>query len=324
MNGDIKDLKLADSGRRLIEWADRQMPVLQGIRERFALERPLDGLRIAAGLHITPETAVLMRTLKAGGAELALCASNPLSTRDEICASLVAHEGVAVYARYQEDVETYYAHVESVLALDPHILMDDGADLIARQPKGAIIGALEETTTGVIRVRAMERQRLLRFPVIAVNDSPTKRFFDNRYGTGQNTIDGILRATNTLIAGKTAVVAGFGWVGRGIASRLRGMGAQVIVTEISPHLAIEALMEGIGQAAAEASPASVMDMSFANQALATEWLVRHHEKLQAIVYAVPREIDEFIARLKLECLGVHIDTPTSAQLAYANAWSEGT
>ena len=203
-----------------------QMPVLRGIRERFALERPLDGLRIAAGLHITPETAVLMRTLKAGGAELALCASNPLSTRDEICASLVAHEGVAVYARYQEDVETYYAHVESALALDPHILMDDGADLIARQPKGAIIGALEETTTGVIRVRAMERQRLLRFPVIAVNDSPTKRFFDNRYGTGQNTIDGILRATNTLIAGKTAVVAGYGWVGRGIASRLRGMGAR--------------------------------------------------------------------------------------------------
>jgi len=412
MNGDIKDLTLSDCGRKLIEWADRQMPVLRSIRERFASERPLDGLRIAAGLHITPETAVLMRTLKAAGAELALCASNPLSTRDEICASLVAHEGVAVYARYQEDVETYYAHVESALALDPHILMDDGADLIARQPKGAIIGALEETTTGVIRVRAMERQRLLRFPVIAVNDSPTKRFFDNRYGTGQNTIDGILRSTNTLIAGKTAVVAGYGWVGRGIASRLRGMGAQVIVTEISPHLAIEALMEGyrvlpimeavreadlivtatgntqivstehlphlkdgvllcnsghfdveidvkalreaaisrtsvrpnteeyvlasgqrvfllaegrlIGQAAAEASPASVMDMSFANQALATEWLVKHHEKLDAIVYEVPPEIDEFIARLKLESLGVRIDKPSSAQLAYANAWNEGT
>jgi adenosylhomocysteinase len=290
--------------------------------------------------------------------------------------------------------------------------MDDGADLIARQPKGAIIGALEETTTGVLRVRAMERQGLLRFPIIAVNDSPTKRFFDNRYGTGQNTIDGILRATNTLIAGKTAVVAGYGWVGRGIASRLRGMGAQVIVTEISPHLAIEALMEGyrilpimeavreadlivtatgntqivttehlpylkdgvllcnsghfdveidvkalreaavsrasvrpnteeyvlasgqrvyllaegrlVGQAAAEASPASVMDMSFANQALATEWLVKHHDKLDAIVYTVPPEIDEFIARLKLESLGVRIDTPSSAQLAYANAWNEGT
>jgi adenosylhomocysteinase len=412
MKADVKDLNLADQGRTLIEWADRQMPVMRVIRDRFAVEKPLAGLRIAAGLHITPETAVLMQTLQAGGAELALCASNPLSTRDEICASLVVHDGVSVYALYRETVETYYRHVDLVIAHRPHILMDDGADLIARQPGGNIIGGLEETTTGVLRVRAMEREGQLRFPVIAVNDSPTKRFFDNRYGTGQNTIDGILRATNILIAGKTAVVAGYGWVGRGIASRLRGMGANVIVTEISPHSAIEALMDGyrvlpiteaireadliitatgntqvvsdehfpnlkdgallcnsghfdveintkalrqfavsrkavrpnteeyllptgqrvyliaegrlVGQAAAEASPASVMDMSFANQALATEWLVMHRETLRPIVYDVPPEIDEQIARLKLDALGVRIDSPSPAQMAYANAWNEGT
>ena len=259
---DIADSRLAERGRRRTDWAERQMPVLRQVRERFARERPLDGLRIGVSLHITTETAVLLRTLQAAGAELALCASNPLSTRDDVCAHLVRDHGLAVYARYDEDLDTYRRHVDQVLAHRPHVVMDDGADLIAvlheRPPSGpGLLGALEETTAGVRRVRALAAEGLLRFPAVAVNDTPTKRLFDNRYGTGQNTIDGILRATNALLAGKVAVVAGYGWVGRGIALRLRGMGAQVIVTEIAPIPALEALMEGyrvlpMAEAAAEA------------------------------------------------------------------------
>ncbi|MCA1724406.1 MAG: adenosylhomocysteinase, partial [Thermomicrobia bacterium] len=247
---DIVDIGLAEQGRMRSDWAERQMPVLQTIRERFAKERPLEGLRIAVSLHITTETAVLLRTLKAGGAEIALCASNPLSTRDDVCATLVAHEEIPVYAYYGEDVQTYYRHVDQVLAHKPQLTMDDGADLIVKlhemggETLSRVIGGMEETTTGVIRVRSMERNGILKFPVVAVNDTPTKRFFDNRYGTGQNTVDGILRATNILIAGKVAVVAGYGWVGRGIALRLKGMGANVIVTEVSPIAALEAVMEG--------------------------------------------------------------------------------
>jgi len=413
---DVRDLNLADEGRRRTDWAERQMPVLRGIRERFARERPLAGARIAVGLHITTETAVLLRTLRAGGAELALCASNPLSTRDDVCATLVVHEQIPVFACYGEDVESYYRHVSAVLDRHPHLVMDDGADLIVklhdRPVLGDMIGGLEETTTGVVRVRAMARQRILRFPVVAVNDTPTKRFFDNRYGTGQNTVDGILRATNVLLAGKVAVVAGYGWVGRGIALRLRGMGANVIVTEVAPLAALEALMEGyrvlpmdqaareadvivtatggieilgrehfaclkdgvllansghfdveidvralreiavarvpvranteeyllptgqrvyllaegrlVGQAAAEASPASVMDLSFAAQALATEWLVAERGRLAAVVHALPTELDDRIARLKLQALGVRIDALSARQREYVATWREGT
>ena len=415
---DIVDIGLAEQGRMRSDWAERQMPVLQKVRERFAKEQPLKGLRIAVSLHITTETAVLLRTLKAGGAELALCASNPLSTRDDVCATLVAHEEIPVYAFYGEDVQTYYRHVDQVLSHKPQLTMDDGADLIVKlhemggETLDRVVGAMEETTTGVIRVRSMARQGILRFPVVAVNDTPTKRFFDNRYGTGQNTIDGILRATNILIAGKTAVVAGYGWVGRGIALRLRGMGANVIVTEVSPIAALEAVMEGyrvmpmaeavtqadiivsatggtaivstphfatikdgcilcnsghfdveidvkglketavshktvrnnteeyllpsgqrvyllaegrlVGQAAAEASPPSVMDMSFADQALATEWLIQHKGTLAPAVYDIPAEIDLNVAALKLAALGIAIDTLSTRQVEYNNAWQEGT
>src|SRR5262245_35914798 len=417
IESDVADLRLADQGRRRTDWAERQMPVLGKIRRRFEAERPLAGIRIAVGLHITPETAVLLRTLRAGGANLALCASNPLSTRDDVCATLVEHEGIPVYARYREDLSTYYRHVDQVLAHEPELTMDDGADLIVRlhgRPDllPRIIGGMEETTTGVLRVRAMARQQALRFPVVAVNDTPTKRFFDNRYGTGQNTVDGILRATNVLLAGKVAVVAGYGWVGRGIALRLRGMGANVIVTEVAPLAALEALMEGyrvlpmdqaareadvivtatggieilgrehfaclkdgvllansghfdveidvralreiavarvpvranteeyllptgqrvyllaegrlVGQAAAEASPASVMDLSFAAQALATEWLVAERGRLAAVVHALPTELDDRIARLKLQELGVRIDALSARQREYVATWREGT
>jgi adenosylhomocysteinase len=415
---DIVDIGLAEQGRMRSDWAERQMPVLQTIRERFAKEQPLKGYRIAVSLHITTETAVLLRTLKAGGAEIALCASNPLSTRDDVCATLVAHEGIPVYAFYGEDVQTYYRHVDQVLAHQPQLTMDDGADLIVKLHESGgdvldrVIGGMEETTTGVIRVRSMERNGILKFPVVAVNDTPTKRFFDNRYGTGQNTIDGILRATNILIAGKTAVVAGYGWVGRGIALRLRGLGANVIVTEVAPIAALEAVMEGyrvmpmveavkqadiivsatggteivsrahfphlkegvllcnsghfdveidvkglraaavshktvrnnteeyllptgqrvyllaegrlVGQAAAEASPASVMDMSFADQALATEWLIKNQATLQPKVYEIPAELDLGVAELKLAALGIAIDTLSERQVEYNNAWQEGT
>ena len=392
------------------------MPVLGSIRDRFTRDRPLSGMRLAVGLHITPETAVLLRILRAGGAEPALCASNPLSTRDDVCAALVVHDRIPVYARYREDLGAYYRHVDQVLAHAPHVAMDDGADLIVRlhdRPDllGGMIGGMEETTTGVLRVRAMARQGALKFPVVAVNDTPTKRFFDNRYGTGQNTIDGILRASNVLIAGKVVVVAGYGWAGRGIALRLRGMGANVIVTEVSPLAALEALMEGyrvlpmdeaaveadivvtatggtavlgrdhlsrlkdgallcnsghfdveidvkalrevavargmvrehleeyvlpggqrvyllaegrlVGQAAAEASPASVMDMSCAAQALATEWLARH-AGLEPAVYDIPADIDDGIARLKLKTLGIRVDTLSPRQVEYNNTWREGT
>jgi adenosylhomocysteinase len=414
---DIADPLLAERGRRRTDWAERQMPVLRQVRERFARERPLDGLRIGVSLHITTETAVLLRTLQAAGAELALCASNPLSTRDDVCAHLVRDHGLAVYARYEEDLDTYRRHVDQVLAHRPRVVMDDGADLIAvlhERPPSApgLLGALEETTAGVRRVRALAAEGLLRFPAVAVNDTPTKRLFDNRYGTGQNTIDGILRATNALLAGKVAVIAGYGWVGRGIALRLRGMGAQVIVTEIAPIPALEALMEGyrvlpmaeaaaeadlivtatggiailgpehfaalkdgvilcnsghfdveidvralresavgreslrdgveefllptgqrvyllgqgrlVGQAVAEASPASVMDMSFAAQALATEWLVRESPALRPTVYELPAALDAEIARLKLASLGVRLDALTARQVAYAASWREGT
>jgi adenosylhomocysteinase len=414
---DIADSRLAERGRRRTDWAERQMPVLRQVRERFARERPLDGLRVGVSLHITTETAVLLRTLQAAGAELALCASNPLSTRDDVCAHLVRDHGLAVYARYDEDLDTYRRHVDQVLAHRPHVVMDDGADLIAvlheRPPSGSgLLGALEETTAGVRRVRALAAEGLLRFPAVAVNDTPTKRLFDNRYGTGQNTIDGILRATNALLAGKVAVVAGYGWVGRGIVLRLRGMGAQVIVTEIAPIPALEALMEGyrvlpmaeaaaeadlivtatggiailgpehfaalkdgviicnsghfdveidvralresavgreslrdgveefllptgqrvyllgqgrlVGQAVAEASPASVMDMSFAAQALATEWLVRESPGLRPAVYELPAALDAEIARLKLASLGVRLDALSPRQVAYAASWREGT
>lgn len=414
---DIANRDLAALGRRRTDWAQRQMPVLRGIAERFAAERPLAGVRFAVGLHITPETGVLLRALHAGGADIALCASNPLSTRDDVCATLVVDEGIPVYARYREDVTTYYRHVEQVLAHTPQVTMDDGADLIvALHDRPALlegmIGGMEETTTGVLRVRAMARHGALAFPVVAVNDTPTKRFFDNRYGTGQNTVDGILRATNVLLAGKTAVVAGYGWVGRGIALRLRGMGANVIVTEISPIAALEAVMEGyrvlpmraavehadivvtatggieilgaehfaglkdgvllcnsghfdveidvkalrhlavlqgavrdnveeyvlptgqrvyllaegrlVGQAAAEASPASVMDLSFAAQALAAEWLVKQRGTLAPDVYDLPGELDDRIARLKLSALGIALDTLSPRQVEYANAWREGT
>jgi adenosylhomocysteinase len=415
---DIVDIGLAEQGRMRSDWAERQMPVLQTIRERFAKEQPLKGLRIAVSLHITTETAVLLRTLKAGGAEIALCASNPLSTRDDVCATLVAHEEIPVYAYYGEDVQTYYRHVDQVLAHKPQLTMDDGADLIVKlhemggETLSRVIGGMEETTTGVIRVRSMERNGILKFPVVAVNDTPTKRFFDNRYGTGQNTVDGILRATNILIAGKVAVVAGYGWVGRGIALRLKGMGANVIITEVSPIAALEAVMEGyrvmpmaeavkeadiivsatggteivsrahfanlkegvllcnsghfdveidvkglqetavshkmvrtnteeyllpsgqrvyllaegrlVGQAAAEASPASVMDMSFADQALATEWLIQNQASLEAKVYNIPSELDLGVATLKLSTLGIKIDELSARQNEYNNAWQEGT
>jgi len=415
---DIVDIGLAEQGRMRSDWAERQMPVLQTIRERFATEKPLAGLRIAVSLHITTETAVLLRTLKAGGAEIALCASNPLSTRDDVCATLVAHEDIPVYAYYGEDVQTYYRHVDQVLSHKPQLTMDDGADLIVKlhemggETLNRVIGGMEETTTGVIRVRSMARNGILKFPVVAVNDTPTKRFFDNRYGTGQNTVDGILRATNILIAGKVAVVAGYGWVGRGIALRLKGMGANVIVTEVSPIAALEAVMEGyrvmpmaeavkeadiivsatggteivsrahfadlkegvllcnsghfdveidvkglretavshkmvrnnteeyllpsgqrvyllaegrlVGQAAAEASPASVMDMSFADQALATEWLVQNQASLEAKVYDIPSALDLGVAKLKLATLGIKIDELSARQNEYNNAWQEGT
>jgi len=415
---DITDISLAEQGRMRSDWAERQMPVLQIIRERFAKTRPLAGLNIAVSLHITTETAVLLRTLKAGGANLSLCASNPLSTRDDVCATLVVHEEIPVYANYGESTETYYKHVDQVLGHKPVLTMDDGADLIVKlhemggETLDRVIGAMEETTTGVIRVRSMARQGILKFPVVAVNDTPTKHFFDNRYGTGQNTVDGILRATNILIAGKCCVVAGYGWVGKGIALRMRGMGANVIVTEISPLAALEATMEGfrvmpmaqaareadiivtatggtevvaeqhfaslkegvilcnsghfdvevdvkglrgaavahktvrnnteeyllstgqrvyllaegrlVGQAAAEASPASVMDMSFADQALATEWLVQNQGSLKPQVYDIPTEIDDEVAQLKLAALGIRLDTLTPRQVEYNNAWQEGT
>src|SRR5436309_2319102 len=415
---DVKDLALAEEGNRRIEWADRQMPVLAAIRKRFESEQPLNGYRVAACLHVTTETANLMRTLKAGGADVVLCASNPLSTQDDVAAALVDEFDISVFAIKGEDNDTYYSHIEAAVDHKPQLTMDDGADVIGvlhsarREQLGDIIAGMEETTTGVIRLKAMEADGALAFPVIAVNDARTKHFFDNRYGTGQSTIDGIIRATNVLLAGKRFVIAGYGWVGRGVASRARGMGSHVIVTEVDPMRALEALMDGyevmpIGEAArvgdifctatgdkhvidrqhlelmkdgsilcntghfnveinipalrglatgtrearqfvqeftladgrrlyllaegrlvnisaAEGHPAIVMDMSFANQALSTEYAVQHASSLENKVYPVPVDIDEEIARLKLETMGVTIDQLSEEQAKYLASWDEGT
>lgn len=413
---DIADLALADEGRRKIRWAARHMPVLASIREELSTARPLAGQRIAASLHITTETAVLLGALRAGGAEIALCASNPLSTKDEVCAALVADEGIAVQAWHGEDLATYERHLEAVLATDPHLVVDDGADLIAalhqRAEIGSAVAGIEETTTGVVRVRALAGEGRLRFPVIGLNDTPTKRMFDNRYGTGQNTIDGILRATNVLLAGATFVVAGYGWCGRGIAARARGMGARVVVSEVHAIRALEAVMDGfevlpmaeaapqgdvfvtatgmagvirsehfgamkdgailansghfdvevevadlkrqaveetevrnnltelrltngrtlyllaqgrlVGQVAAEASPAAVMDLSFGGLALSARYLLEHGGELDAAVHDVPAEIDERVAALKLKALGVGLDVLNDRQVTYARSWKAGT
>jgi len=415
---DVKDIKLAEGGRRRIDWADREMPVLELIRKRFTKERPLKGLRIAACLHVTTETANLMHTLQEGGAEVVLTASNPLSTQDDVAASLVTHFEIPVFAIKGEDSVTYYKHINAALDHKPNMTMDDGADLVSTLHKDRrdllkhVVGGTEETTTGVIRLRAMAADGALSFPVIAVNDAQTKHFFDNRYGTGQSTIDGIVRATNILLAGRNFVIAGYGWCGRGLAMRARGMGANVIVTEVNPLPALEAVMDGfrvmpmaeaaqigdifvtvtgdlnvidrqhfevmkngaiiansghfnveinipaleematekllvrpfveqyylpdgrslnllgegrlINLAAAEGHPASVMDMSFANQALSLEYLAQNVDQFEKQVYSVPAEIDREIARLKLEAMGIAIDHLTTAQVAYLNSWEEGT
>jgi adenosylhomocysteinase len=417
-NYDVKDIKLAEGGRRRIDWAEREMPVLRLIRERFAKERPLKGMRIAACLHVTTETANLMHTLHDGGAEVVLTASNPLSTQDDVAAALVTHYEIPVFAVKGEDNVTYYKHINAALDFAPHMTMDDGADLVStlhkdrREMLQTVVGGTEETTTGVIRLRAMAADGALEFPVIAVNDAMTKHFFDNRYGTGQSTIDGIVRATNVLLAGKNFVVAGYGWCGRGLAMRARGMGANVIVTEVDPMPALEAVMDGfrvmpmidaapigdifvtltgdinvvdkhhfeamkdgaivansghfnvelnipaleemaqekklvrpfveqyilgddrrinilgegrlINLASAEGHPASVMDMSFANQALSLEHMVKNSTSMERKVYGVPEEIDRDIARLKLEAMDVEIDKLTEQQIAYLNSWEEGT
>jgi adenosylhomocysteinase len=414
----VKNLDQAMGGRYRIEWAEREMPVLRAIRERFGREKPLSGVRISACLHVTTETANLMHTLQMGGADVVLCASNPLSTQDDVAASLVSHFEIPVYAIKGEDNDTYYDHIRAALDFKPNITMDDGADLVStihksrRELMDDILGGTEETTTGVIRLRAMAKDGALNFPVIAVNDSNTKHLFDNRYGTGQSTVDGVVRATNVLLAGKTVVVAGYGWCSRGIASRAQGMGANVIVTEVDPLRALEAVMDGfrvmpmeeaapigdifitatgdinvlderhfpmmksgailansghfnveinipalkkmssgaprlvrpfveefvvngrklyllgegrlINLAAAEGHPASVMDMSFANQALAAEYMVKNSSALDTQVYVVPEEIDHEIARLKLESMGIQIDTLTAEQAAYLTQWEEGT
>jgi len=415
---DVKDLSLAPEGVRRIMWADRQMPVLTAIRERFEREQPLQGRRISACLHVTTETANLMRTLKAGGADVVLCASNPLSTQDDVAAALVNDFEIPVFAIKGEDNDTYYSHIQAAVDHKPQLTMDDGADVIGvlhssrREQLGDIIAGMEETTTGVIRLKAMEADGALAFPVIAVNEARTKHLFDNRYGTGQSTIDGIIRATNVLLAGKRFVVAGYGWVGRGVALRARGLGAHVIVTEVDPMRALEALMDGyevmpmaeaapigdifctatgdkhvlarehlsvmkdgsiicntghfnveidipalqslsvetrearnfveeftmsdgrriflladgrlVNISAAEGHPAIVMDMSFANQALATEYAVQNAGSLEARVYPVPTEIDEEIARLKLETMGIDIDSLSEEQAKYLASWDEGT
>ena len=415
---DVKDLSLAERGHSRIKWSEREMPVLRSIRERFTRERPLHGVRIAACLHVTTETGNLMHTLQAGGADVALCASNPLSTQDDVAAALVSHFEIPTFAIKGEDNDTYYAHIKAALAHKPHITMDDGADLVSTLHKertdllDGIVGGTEETTTGVIRLRAMAEKGVLRYPIVAVNDAMTKHLFDNRYGTGQSTIDGIIRATNVLLAGKTFVVGGYGWCSRGIATRARGMGAHVIVTEVEPLRALEAVMDGfrvmpmieaarmgdifatatgdvnvidrqhievmqdgallansghfnvevniealesmavekrrvrefvdqytmpdgrhisllgegrlINLAAAEGHPPSVMDMSFANQSLSVEFIVKSADTLQNRVYPVPQDIDRGIARLKLQTMGISIDTLSSEQAEYLESWEQGT
>ncbi|MBC7266085.1 MAG: adenosylhomocysteinase [Coriobacteriia bacterium] len=418
MQHHVKDLSLAPAGVARIEWADRDMPVLASIRERFEREKPLAGVRVSACLHVTTETANLVRTLAAGGADVVLCASNPLSTQDDVAAALVAEYGIRTYAIKGEDTETYYAHIDAAIDHKPHITMDDGADVVGRihaertDVLDGIIGGTEETTTGVIRLKAMAAEGALKYPIIAVNEANTKHLFDNRYGTGQSTIDGIIRATNRLIAGRTVVVSGYGWCGRGVAMRAEGLGANVIVCEVDPLRALEAVMDGyrvmpavdaareadiwvtvtgdinvidspafdamkdgaiianaghfnveiniphlreravavrevkplveefeladgrriylladgrlVNLACAEGHPASVMDMSFANQALCAEHMVKHAAELAPGVYDVPREIDERIAALKLASMGVRIDTLTEEQERYLRSWQEGT
>jgi adenosylhomocysteinase len=415
---DVADLSLADAGSRRVEWAGREMPVLASIRKRVKAEQPFKGLRIGACLHVTTETANLAITLRDAGASVALCASNPLSTQDDAAAALVKNEGIAVFAKKGEDRDTYFRHIEAILETKPQITMDDGADVVTllhtthKQLLPNVVGGTEETTTGVIRLRAMTAEGVLAYPIIAVNEARTKHMFDNQYGTGQSAIDGLLRATNILIAGKTAVVAGYGWVGRGVASRFRGMGANVIIVEIDPLRGLEAAMDGylvmpiaeaakrgdifitttgnlnvigaahfptlkdgaiianaghfndeieipalekqskgkrtvrtfveeyshengkkifllaegrlLNHAAAEANPAAVMDMSFANQVLAIEYLLKKGKELKPDVYAVPDDLDALIAKLKLEAMGMKIDTMTDAQKAYANSWKAGT
>ena len=418
MDFDIKDIKLANSGQLRIEWARQEMPVLEIIKKRFAKEKPLKGIRLSACLHVTTETANLMDTLKAGGADVVLCASNPLSTQDDVAASLVENSKIPVFAIKGEDNETYYKHLKSALAHHPMITMDDGADLVSElhsEKHGStrdIIGGTEETTTGVIRLRSMAEQGVLKFPVISVNDASTKHLFDNRYGTGQSTIDGILRATNRLIAGSVFVVAGYGWCGRGLAMRAKGMGANVVITEIDPLKALEAVMDGyrvmpmseaarighffvtvtgdinviakehfevmkdgamvsnsghfnveididglkemsrkirqirefveeyttkddrrinllgegrlINLTSAEGHPAAVMDMSFANQALSAEYMVKNTNQLEKRVYPVPKAIDQEIAQIKLQAMGIEIDALTDEQKKYLASWETGT
>jgi adenosylhomocysteinase len=417
MQYDVKDLGLAAKGKDRIEWAQQSMPVLQQIRERFRREKPLQGIRISACLHVTTETANLAVTLRDGGAEAIVCASNPLSTQDDVSAALVKEYGIPTFAIKGEDNKTYYSHILAALENRPQITMDDGADLVTtilterKELIPEVIGGTEETTTGVIRLRSMAKDGVLKFPVISVNDADTKHMFDNRYGTGQSTVDGILRATNVLLAGMRVVVSGYGWCGRGVAMRARGLGADVIVTEINAVRALEAVMDGyrvmpmseaakIGQlfvtvtgnksiirkehiialqngailansghfnveidipalealssshrtvrefveeyvingrrvyllgegrlinlAAAEGHPASVMDMSFANQALSVEYLVKSHAQLQDEVYPVPSDIDQQVAKLKLKSMHHDIDTLTAEQSTYLNSWSEGT
>ena len=415
---DVADLTLADAGSRRVEWAAREMPVLAKIRERVAAERPFAGLRIGACLHVTTETANLAITLRDGGASVALCASNPLSTQDDAAAALAKNEGIATFAKKGEDRDTYYRHIEAILDTRPQITMDDGADVVTllhtkrKELLPNVKGGTEETTTGVIRLRAMAAEGVLAYPIVAVNEARTKHMFDNQYGTGQSAIDGLLRATNVLIAGKTAVVCGYGWVGRGVASRFRGMGAIVIIVEVDPLRGLEAAMDGyqvmpigeaagrgdifltttgnlnvigsqhfacmkdgaiianaghfndeieipalekqskgkrtvrpfveeythesgkkifllaegrlLNHAAAEANPAAVLDMSFANQVLAIEYLLAQGASLKPNVYAVPVDQDALIARLKLEAMGMKIDTMTDAQKAYAASWKAGT
>ena len=417
MNYDITDIGLAAEGALKSEWADQQMPVLRSIRQRFAEARPLEGIRIAACLHVTSETSNLAKTLVAGGAELALCASNPLSTQDDIAAHLVS-EGISVYARNGEDSDTYYEHISAAVDTKPHLTIDDGADLVAmlhsekRELLDSTLGGMEETTTGVIRLKALHAEGKLAYPIIAVNDAMTKHMFDNRYGTGQSTLDGIIRATNMLITGKSVVVIGYGWCGRGFADRARGLGAHTVVCEVDPVRALEAVMDGhrvmgldeaskigdifltvtgglhaidkqhfenmksgaivansghfnveiniealremsetrryvrtfveehtledgrrinllaegrlVNLAAAEGHPPSVMDMSFANQALASEYIATNHASLGPGVHMLPPEIDTEIAAMKLQSMGMGFDTLTAEQEKYLNSWESGT
>jgi len=418
MKFDIKDIKLAEAGKKRIEWAEKDMPVLGLIKKRFSKDKPLKGYRMSACLHVTAETANLVRTLAAGGAEVLLCASNPLSTQDEVAASLVKDYNISVYAIHGEDKKSYYSHLKAALDFKPKVTMDDGADLLSllhteyKKQAGEIIGSMEETTTGVIRLKALEKAGKLLVPIIAVNDAKTKNMFDNRYGTGQSTIDGIIRATDILLAGKKFVVAGYGWCGRGLASRARGLGAIVIVTEVDKIKALEAVMDGfevmpmveaakigdlfctvtgdinvicaehfklmkdgvivcnsghfdveinlgdlkklankiiknvrnnvdeywlggkkiyllgegrlINLAAAEGHPASVMDMSFATQVLATEYVIKNQKKLEPKVYNLPTAVEDWIADLKLKSMGVSIDKLTKEQERYLKSWKIGT